>query len=181
MIVYSIDIETTGLDPERHQVLEIGVARGDIYTSDPLDTWHCYVNHDELYMNSYALNMNRDLLQQIHKLKQTNSKELLRPRHVFPLFNNWLTQMGEQQDSKLIVCGRNFNGFDRQFLKQLGFIGLFRHRVLDPTILYMRRGDEYPPSLEETAKRAGLLPVKSHRALPDAIQSIGCVRSHFNV
>lgn len=181
MIVYSIDIETAGLDPEKHQILEIGVARGDIYTSDPLDTWHCYLNHSELCMNLYALNMNRDLLQEIHELRQTNPKELLKPRHVFPRFSNWLTKMGELQDSKLIVCGRNFNGFDRQFLKQIGFVGLFRHRVIDPTILYMRRNDEYPPGLEETAKRAGLPPAESHRALPDAIQSLECVRNHFNV
>ena len=179
MIVYSIDIETTGLDPERNQVLEIGVARGEIYDDSPLDTWHCYVDHDELSANPFALNMNRDLLQEMHELRQTNPSRLISPDKVFSLFQQWLTSICECFPYKLIACGRNFNGFDLQFLKRLGFVNTFRHRVVDPTVLYMRRGDEYPPSLEEAAKRAGLPPRKQHRALYDAIQSIGCVRSHF--
>lgn len=179
MIVYSIDIETTGLDPERNQVLEIGVARGEIYDYSPLDTWHCYVYHDELCGNPFALNMNRDLLQEMFELKQTNSSRLVPPNKVFPLFKEWLTSICESNPTKLIVCGRNFNGFDKQFLRQLGFAGLFRHRIVDPTVLYMRRGDEYPPSLEEAAKRAGLPSKEDHRAVSDAIQSIGCVRNYF--
>ncbi|KKL82935.1 hypothetical protein LCGC14_1979800 [marine sediment metagenome] len=179
MIVYSIDIETTGLDPERNQVLEIGVARGEIYDDSPLDTWHCYVDHDELCINPFALNMNRDLLKEIYQLKQTDPGRLIPPSRIFPFFQKWLNEMGLAKRAKLIACGRNFNGFDRQFLKRLGFDDLFRHRVIDPTVLFMRRGDEYPPSLEEAAKRAGLPPRISHRAIDDAIQSIGCVRSYF--
>lgn len=179
MIVYSIDIETTGLDPERNQVLEIGVARGEIYDDSPLDTWHLYVDHDELYVNPFALNMNRDLLQEMFELKQTNSTRLVSPDKVFPLFKKWQTSIYEPNPTRLIACGRNFNGFDLQFLKRLGFVNLFRHRVIDPTVLYMRRGDEYPPSLDEAAERAGLPPRISHRAIDDAIQSIWCVRSHF--
>lgn len=179
MIVYSIDIETTGLDPEKNQVLEIGVARGEIYDDSPLNTWHCYVDHDELCANPFALNMNRDLLQEMHEARQADPSRLVSPDRVFPLFLEWIISMCEPNPTKLIVCGRNFNGFDRQFLKRLGFVGLFRHRVVDPTVLYMRRGDEYPPSLEEAAKRAGLPPKEDHRAVPDAIQSIACVRSYF--
>ncbi len=179
MIVYSIDIETTGLDPERNQILEIGVARGEIYDHSSLDTWHCYVDHDELCANPFALNMNRDLLQEMFELRQTNSTRLVPPDKVFSLFKKWLIEMGESEAPKLTVCGRNFNGFDLQFLKRLGFVNIFRYRIIDPTVLYMRRGDKYPPGLYEATKRAGLLPTEEHRAIPDAIQSIGCVRSYF--
>lgn len=179
MIVYSIDIETTGLDPERNQVLEIGVARGEIYDDSPLDIWHCYVDHYELCVNPFALNMNRDLLKDMHELRQTNPSGLIPPDRVWPLFRKWLTEMGEPEAPRLAACGRNFNGFDAYFLRKLGFVNLFRHRVIDPTVLHMRRGDEYPPSLEEAAGRAGLPPKEGHRAMSDAIQSIACVRSHF--
>jgi len=179
MIAYSVDIETTGLNPERNQVLEIGVARGEIYNNSLLDIWHCYVDHDELCANPFALNMNRDLLQEMYELRKTNPSKLIPPDRVFPLFKEWLTSICEPNPTRLMACGRNFNGFDLQFLKRLGFVNLFRHRVIDPTVLHMRRGDEYPPSLEEAAKRAGLLPKEEHRAIPDAIQSIACVRRHF--
>lgn len=39
--------------------------------------------------------------------------------------------------------------------------------------------DDFIQALEEAAKRAGLPPKKDHRAVPDAIQSIACVRSYF--
>lgn len=164
---------------KKNQVLEIGVARGEIYDNSPLDTWHCYVDHDELCINSFVLNMNRELLQEMHEIRQTKPSKLILPDKVFSLFQQWLSSICECFPSQLIACGRNFNAFDLQFLKRLGFINTFRHRIVDPTVLFMRRGDEYPPSLEESAKRAGLSPKEEHRAMPDAIQSIACVRSYF--
>ena len=60
----SIDIETTGLDPETCQILEIGAVLDD-WTKpiDELPVYHRLVYHKEYRGSAYALAMNANLLE----------------------------------------------------------------------------------------------------------------------
>ena len=62
----SIDIETTGLDPETCQILEIG-AVWDNWTKpiDELPVYHRLVYHKEYRGSAYALAMNANLLRHL--------------------------------------------------------------------------------------------------------------------
>ena len=64
----SIDIETTGLDPENCQVLSIGAVIEDTNDIKPLadlPTFHGVVLPNRIEGDPYAINLNRDLLQTI--------------------------------------------------------------------------------------------------------------------
>ena len=64
----AIDIETTGLDPETCQVLSIGAIVEDTNNIKPLDdlpTFHGAINRRNISGNTYAINMNRELISNI--------------------------------------------------------------------------------------------------------------------
>lgn len=62
----SIDIETTGLDPETCQILSIGAVIEDTLNPIPFDelpTFHAVIKRENVSGSLFALNMNRDLIQ----------------------------------------------------------------------------------------------------------------------
>lgn len=71
----SIDLETTGLETEKHQVLSIGAVIED--TTKPkikvedLPTFHGVIIHNEIIGSPFALNMNRDLIEKISVWQNT--------------------------------------------------------------------------------------------------------------
>lgn len=65
----SIDIETTGLSPENHQILSVGVIVEDTLNKLPLaeiPKFHCAIVDEEIRGSLFALNMNKDLIQDIN-------------------------------------------------------------------------------------------------------------------
>lgn len=57
----SIDIETTGLDREKHQVLEVGAIIEDTNNPLPFDEiprFKCIIGWEELMGSVFAINMN---------------------------------------------------------------------------------------------------------------------------
>jgi hypothetical protein len=64
----SIDIETTGLDPEKHQILTIGVVVEDTSNKVPfqeLPSIHIAILRDEIVGSPFAINMNKDIIESI--------------------------------------------------------------------------------------------------------------------
>lgn len=64
----SIDIETTGLDPENCQILSIGAViedTNDIKPIEELPKFHGVIKRRNITGETYAINMNRDLIQKI--------------------------------------------------------------------------------------------------------------------
>jgi hypothetical protein len=64
----SIDIETTGLDPENHEILSVGIVIEDTSLKlDPenLPTLHIGILHEEIRGSLFAINMNNDILKKI--------------------------------------------------------------------------------------------------------------------
>lgn len=62
----SIDIETTGLDPEFNQILSIGAVIEDTLNQLPfeeLPKFHAVIKRESVYGSLFALNMNKDLIE----------------------------------------------------------------------------------------------------------------------
>jgi DNA polymerase III epsilon subunit-like protein len=83
----SIDIESTGLNPELHQVLEIGAVIDDLDKSVPisdLPTYSCIINHREITGQVVAIDMNSrifKILSEYTKIKDSDLKEEFKEKH----------------------------------------------------------------------------------------------------
>jgi len=168
----SIDTETTGLNPHRHQILEIGAIIADLTRpNEVLDQFHCYVRHPEIVGDPFALQMNHEILKRIATWEDGYVYHL--PNVVYRLFSDFLSKH-KNSHGQIIAAGKNFASFDKQFLTYGNYVDpdIFHHRSLDPAMLYVEPDDKTPPSMSECLKRAGLPDTVSHNALEDAQQVV---------
>lgn len=197
----SIDLETTGLDPEKDQILEFGAVLEDSNNPLPLDQLPCYHAYivppgGRITGNVFAINLNAGI---IEKLK--NQKELEEQYNFVKLedlaegFLFWLSQQGFEMKTggsgdkeykyseTLTVAGKNFSGFDKMFLNNVpNFNKLIkiRHRVIDPACMFIDwKNDNAPPSLDECKVRAGMDGVVAHLAIDDAKDVIRLLRKFY--
>lgn len=73
----SIDIETTGLSPENHQVLSLGVVIEDTEKKLPFEEipkFHCAIVDEDVRGSLFALNMNKELISTINLWNISNSE-----------------------------------------------------------------------------------------------------------
>lgn len=78
MIYLSIDIETSGLSSENHQILSVGVIVEDTNKKLPfkdIPKFHCAILHEEIKGGIFALNMNKDLISLINKYQTAKTQE----------------------------------------------------------------------------------------------------------
>lgn len=190
----SIDIETTGLDPETCQILEIGAIIEDGKSPiEELPTFQCYVKHSMYCGEPYALAMNSKIFEKLAGTKSLvpfcgNTHRLwniIEYTEVIEHFTEWLESNSYQ--GSITAAGKNFGSFDLQFLKLLpGFQQLaphFRHRYIDPAILYWEPSvDGFAlPDLITCLTRAGIPEKVTHTALEDATLVIKLIRHYYAV
>jgi DNA polymerase III epsilon subunit-like protein len=75
----SIDIETTGLDPDFNQILSIGAVIEDTLNPVPfeeLPKFHAVIKRESVYGSIFALNLNRDLIQAMKDYSEARTEEL---------------------------------------------------------------------------------------------------------
>lgn len=78
MIYISIDIETTGLERDRYQILSIGAILEDTTKKLPFDKipkFHAAILHNEITGSPYALNMNKDLIESIVQYQNADDQD----------------------------------------------------------------------------------------------------------
>lgn len=186
----SIDIETTGLNPEKCQILEFAAVIDDtdkVRKISDLPRLHLRFAFGEgIYGEPYALNLNAAIIAKIHKDDESECPivsrfNLSRDLKDFLLKNGYTKETIHLYDSvaeKIVVAGKNFQGFDKKFLDKIdAFEGLkLSHRCIDPTILFWQQDDKELPSSEKCYARAGLKEEVKHTALEDAIGIIKLVR-----
>jgi oligoribonuclease (3'-5' exoribonuclease) len=177
----SLDIETTGLDPETCQILEFGAVIDSLdRPRDERKEFQCFVVHDRIVGEPYALAMNHEILRILAEKEKYPQYRFLRWTDVSYEFSRWLKQNTPESKSHT-AGGKNFAGFDLRFLRRLpGWKEnvRLRHRYIDPAELWWNPeidGTLLPDS-DTCLARAEIAKSTAHRALADAHDTCELVR-----
>jgi oligoribonuclease len=173
MTYVSVDIETTGLNPENCQVLEIGAVIDDGVTPiEDCPTFHCYVDHVLILGEPFAVSMHPMILRRIATHEEGYT--YLQPWEVPTRFHDFLKEHGlDPEDEKIVVAGKNYASFDAHFLRKLTDWDKHvrvHHRILDPAAMYWQPeidGVELPDT-KTCMERAGISGEVAHTAIEDA-------------
>lgn len=190
----SIDIETTGLDPDRCEILEVGAVINDPGVwIEKLPTFRFRILREVYTGESYALSMHRDLFKDLAiserncRNPQTGgelmAKDWYGHEDAFQhKFAEWLQSWGIDP-LNFTVAGKNFANFDAPFLKKIKGAIQWHHGILDPGSMYVRPDDEVIPNTNLCCTRAGLypedIPGDEHTSIHDALVVIALIRNHW--
>ena len=183
----SIDIETTGLDPQRDQILEFAAVVDDFETPiDNLPVFQRLIRRDRVHGNPFAISMNALILKEMANstigycgIQQTRG--CVAEDQLLYQFAAWL-KMLSLPEMNLKIAGHNASGFDVQFIKRLpgyGEVVQFHHRVLDVGSIYFQPEDHELPATQKCLTRAGLSGTLEHRAVPDALNAVRLIRAKY--
>lgn len=105
----SIDLETTGLDPENCQILTIGAVIEDTNNIKPMEdlpTFHVAILHRRIEGSPYAINMNKEIIESIvhyqtaeddserFDLERLTGMKFMNEDEVSEAFYYWLAENG---------------------------------------------------------------------------------------
>lgn len=200
----SIDIETTGLDPNVNDIVELGAVIDDLSKHEPLEslpTFHCYVVKDTYATDAYCAFLHQAIFDRIARRWEPNVMEryqFLEEQDVMPAFVAWLIENGIGKTSgrthndgsldvterpRFVAAGKNFGSFDLQFLnRKLNFSEHVRclHRSIDPAMLYFNPvQDNEPPNMQKCLDRAGIAETVDHTGLADALSIVKLIRHKY--
>lgn len=196
MEIVSLDIETTGTSLDStNQILEVGAVifnTKDITAPsyDNNSTFKARINYEFLSGNPFALNMNKQLIEDLvtyqkhrkaYEAGTLTDQDLIdlcglyiEPEELTDNFLLWLQSNGVK--GSINMAGKNPGIFDHPFLNstipQWSEYIKVKRRFIDPAILYVdNETDELLPNLEQCKERSGLFENNkvSHFALDDAL------------
>ncbi len=196
MIFVSIDIETTGLNPMKHSVTEFAAVFSDLRCEKEPLTFYRHIDPEDFVWSQYCLTLHAKWLEGVLAMRKRNEwwynghQIVKNMNELIQEFCRWLwvdcgwplPEAGKWKS--IVAAGKNFNSFDRRFLDVAGFPPMFKHRALDPGMLYIQPGDNEPPSLELCKQRAiangaNMNPGVAHNALEDALDVMRLLQHAF--
>lgn len=179
----SIDIETTGLNPAKHCILEVGAVLTSI-GSKVRHTFRALVvpqDLEDISVSPYTALLHKRLWEELGAfikgnrlnpfVKEFNYVCSCSEQTIGECFQHWLYQCG-LKNNKVTFAGKNAASFDLPFLKaRTDFYKYIqpRHRVLDVASHFLLPGDEVLPDLNTCLARAGIDKKTEHGALADAL------------
>ncbi|UPL49322.1 exonuclease domain-containing protein [Hymenobacter sublimis] len=187
----SLDLETSGGKPQRHQVLELAAVVEDTKKLLPLAELPAFrrvVRHPEYVGTAGALALNARLLQELAN-KEPNP-ELCTPEELLPQLREFLLAHGFKPDKQncvtVTMAGKNIASFDLGFLRELpGYGTLVRAEpaMLDPAAFYLNwRKDTRLPTMQICKARAGFEDdTVAHEALADALDVVQLLRPFYEL
>lgn len=168
----SIDIETTGLDPEKCEILSIGAVIINLDTRQKEDAFYGIINHYNFYAEPYALMLNADLIANIangsYEEESGEGSTYIKDskESVLRKFADWLFPF-----KHYCVVGKNFGTFDLKFFEKAYGRNIFNRRIVDVGSMYFDlEVDSKVPNLSECLDKAGMNNVVTHNAFEDAQQ-----------
>lgn len=198
----SIDIETSGLDPEKNKILSFAAIVEDTFNPIPIEDlpkFKAIILQREIVGSPRALTMNSHLIESIGQYldgdeslkkeieistgyKFIEEDDVIKSFYYF-LYDNGYHSIVYNKPITINVAGKNFATFDKLFLEQLPFwkkLIRVRQRIIDPSVLFCDwTKDETLPSLQECKDRAELNSIVSHDATDDAIDVIMLLRKFY--
>lgn len=184
----SLDIETTGLDPDINQVIEVAAVVDDLESPlIQLPVFHCLIAHKEyIFTNPKVVLMHERIFRELGRCTLTKHDDcnlqgipIRTPANFAWNLTYFLNQHFAPTD-KITVGGKNVSGFDIPFIRYTWpeITERFKHRCMDPAPLYFdRKIDNALPDLPTCCKRAGVDGGNLHSALDDAMAVIQLVRN----
>ena len=186
----SLDLETSGPNPARHQVLELAAVIEDSRHPLPLAELPAFrrvVRHSEYAGTAGAIALNAGLFEELAR-KEPNP-ELCLPTELLPQLREFLLAHGFKTDKHdcvaVTMAGKNIAVFDLGFLKELpGYGSLVRAEpaMLDPAVFYLNwHKDSRLPIMSICKARAGLGREVAHQALADALDVVRLLRPFYEL
>ena len=170
----SIDIETTGLIPRNHQILEFAaVAWADDGPIMEQPYFHRVIKpHGDIIGDPFALAMNMELIKKIAEGEGTPVGVAMQE------FRGWLYDLGVRTDDPVNVIGQNFGKFDLQFLNKVSWPSCyFSHRIFDlSSITATRNSMPSGSTLGDIPELKG----NPHEALFDARRALSHAQDFIN-
>jgi len=166
----ALDIETTGINLEKSQVIQLAAVF--VNPGQPELIYNKIIYHNVLqYGESFALGMNGWIFESMHK---PGDIPVAYPEGAKSQWMDFIAMCSELSGGKITVAGKNVAGFDLPILKNNGFsVDQFKHRVIDVGTLYLPDFG-YVPTLNEINKLNGR-EVVSHNALDDCYDVIAAI------
>ena len=208
MIYSSVDIETTGKQPTKNDILSIAAIIEDTNNPVPyveLPKFNAIVIQEQLTGSPFALNLNKGIIELLgfyvegspekkKELTETSGYKFYTKDEIIPEFYRFLKLHldgevvkkvdGSSKGITINVAGKNFGTFDKLFLEQMPWwkkLINIRQRILDPAILFTNwKEDEHLPNMSVCKERLGVNNVVSHIALEDAWDVIQLLRTQYN-
>jgi oligoribonuclease len=187
----SLDLETTGGNADRHQIIELAAVIEDTRQLRPLPELPAFrrvVRHAEYVGTAGALALNARLLEEL--ARKDDNPELCTPLELVPQLREFLLRHGFKPDKKdcvaVTLAGKNIGSFDVPFLRQLpGWGTLVRHEpaLLDPAAFYLNwRKDTRLPTMSICKARAHFADdTVAHQALADALDVVELLRPFYEL
>lgn len=194
----AIDIETTGLNPMKHGITEFAAVFTNLAGTEQPLTFYRYINPEDFVWSQYCMRLHDHWLRRLLQARESGKWECdgipIVPdmKALIDQFMTWLyTECSwplPDQNGKIksiTAAGKNFGSFDRQFLDTVGFPPIFKHRSLDPGMLYILPTDTEPPDLLACKNRAigeGAVfknPHVAHNALEDAQDVVALLQHRY--
>jgi len=194
----SIDIETSGLDIDKCDIIQFAAVIDDLDNPQPLKELpklNVYFLKNFYRGEPIALSMHSKIFEKIANAKkneieydEVEEAYYIEIKYLTSLLRNFLTKNGISEDYQtgsivVNVAGKNVSGFDIPFLnakiKDWDHI-YFRTRTMDPAILYFDpQKDKEMPNMATCMNRARIEGKVSHTALEDALTVIELIRNKF--
>lgn len=189
----SLDLETSGSDPLRHQVLELAAVVEDTRRTATtplaeLPSFRRALRHPDITGTAGALALNARLLEELSDKTKSDAPDICGAAEVLPQLRAFLLANGFKLDAKdrvsFTIAGKNIGVFDIPFLRQLpgwGTIIRAEPAVLDPASFYLNwHKDSRLPSMLICQARSGMPePHVAHEALADALEVVRLLRPFY--
>lgn len=167
MRLVALDLETSGRDPQTHQILQLGAVVFDTETRETLGEFERVVHHSNILGEPVALAMNEKIIRQI-------SKE---DAHYWPSVKSQFTEFlcefalscyGDHISHRPVAVGFNVGPFDVAFLNRVTNVPWFSHRTIELGSLLMPMFGSHAPVASKDAAKMLNKDDLDHTALQDA-------------